>query len=174
MAGFQVAVKYGKVNSEIDFANSEATIGELHDAIEQKLSVPKAQQSLICAGKRWQGVAFPDTLKILEAAGPKGAKDVMGVKVISLMLMAPAGADGAEEVTKWRAKVDEVEEILSSAPSDSAARKKALALADDLLSSAAQGLDCLQLVGAMRERRREILKRIEAIGNDVSEKRAAL
>eukprot|EP00928_Gymnodinium_smaydae_P038080 TRINITY_DN26336_c0_g1_i1.p1 TRINITY_DN26336_c0_g1~~TRINITY_DN26336_c0_g1_i1.p1 ORF type:complete len:189 (+),score=48.72 TRINITY_DN26336_c0_g1_i1:43-567(+) len=174
MAGIQVNVKYGKVAKDLEFENADATLGELRDAIEFQMSVPKATQQLICAGKRWQGIAFGDDLKILDAAGPKGTKEVMGVKVVSLMLMAPPGADGGDAVQKCVGQVQEVKEILGELPSESDGAKKKLLLADDLLTKAATSLDNLNLVGAQRERRKELIREIDTLGERVAEKRAAL
>mmetsp|Transcript_63170 Transcript_63170/g.175176 ORF Transcript_63170/g.175176 Transcript_63170/m.175176 type:complete len:178 (+) Transcript_63170:57-590(+) len=174
MAAIQVSVKYGKASKDLDFPSAEATIGDLRDAIEKHMSVPKAVQTLICAGRRWQGLAFGDDLQLLDAAGPRGTKEIMGAKAISVMLMAPAGADGGEEVERARAQVDEVRTLLGEPPADPEALRKALLLADDLLTRAATCLDGATLVGEQRERRRELLKQIEALGEEVTTRKAGL
>merc|ERR1740138_990776 len=149
--------------------------GDLHAAIEEKMSVPKASQTLLCAGRKWQGIAFGDELKVLEAAGSKGAKEVMGVKVVTLMLMAPAGADGAAEVDRWVALVDEAKSRLASnLPEDSEGLRKELIFIADLLNRASEGLDRVKLVGAQRERRRTVLAEIEAVEGEVAAKKASL
>mmetsp|Transcript_94550 Transcript_94550/g.305275 ORF Transcript_94550/g.305275 Transcript_94550/m.305275 type:complete len:176 (+) Transcript_94550:66-593(+) len=175
MAGVQVSVKFAKGTTDIQFEDAAATIGELREAIEKQLSVPRGVQTLICAGKTWKGIAFSDELKLLEAAGPKGVKEVMGVKVLSVMLMAPAGADGGDDISRCQAQVEEAKVMLAALePGDSDALRKALLLIDDLLTKAAQGLDNATLVGAQRERRRELLREIEALGEDVASRKSNL
>mmetsp|Transcript_57451 Transcript_57451/g.180515 ORF Transcript_57451/g.180515 Transcript_57451/m.180515 type:complete len:178 (-) Transcript_57451:176-709(-) len=174
MAGLRVSVKHSKVCQDLEFPSADATIGDLRDAIERQLSVPRSVQTLICAGRRWQGIAFADELKLLDAAGAKGAKELMGVMTISLMLIAPVGADGAEEVDRCRAQVEEAQGVLAALPSEPEAVRRALLLADDLLTRAATGLDEAKLVGAQRDRRRELLAEIEDVGKEVAERRASL
>mmetsp|Transcript_92718 Transcript_92718/g.289081 ORF Transcript_92718/g.289081 Transcript_92718/m.289081 type:complete len:178 (-) Transcript_92718:105-638(-) len=174
MAGIRVSVKYAKDTRDLDFPSADATLGELRDAIEQQMSVPRSVQGLICAGKRWQGLAFGDDLKLLDAAGAKGSKEVLGVKTISVMLMAPAGADGGGEVERCAAQLEEARAVVAALPPEPEALRRQLLLADDLLTRAATGLDDLSLVGAQRERRRELLAQIDAAGQDVAARKAAL
>mmetsp|Transcript_111869 Transcript_111869/g.316049 ORF Transcript_111869/g.316049 Transcript_111869/m.316049 type:complete len:177 (-) Transcript_111869:88-618(-) len=176
MAGIRVEVKYGKITQAIEFCSVDATVGDLREQIEQQMSVPRASQSLICSGRRWQGVAFGDELKLTEAAR-NSAKDVMGVKVISgVMLMAPPDCDGSAAVKGFEEKVVEVNGIIQelAADADPEDVRKQLKLADDLLTRAAEGLDGLTLVGAQRERRRELLRQIDSLGNDVEKRRCNL
>ncbi|CAJ1351300.1 unnamed protein product [Effrenium voratum] len=167
----RVSVKFGKESKDLDF-QQEIKLGELREEIEQQMSVPKAKQSLICHGQRWHGLAFADSLPVLEAAGRKGTRDVDGMKVVSVMLMAPAGIDGTEEVSRCEAQVKEAQDIVQKLPAASADEtQKAALLAHDLLVKASQGLDCLELVGAQRARRRELLSQIEALEKDVDAKK---
>mmetsp|Transcript_35035 Transcript_35035/g.63130 ORF Transcript_35035/g.63130 Transcript_35035/m.63130 type:complete len:140 (-) Transcript_35035:38-457(-) len=139
------------------------------------MSVPKAAQSLICGGKRWAGIAFGDSLTCLDAAGPKGTKDVDGAKVFSMMLMAAPGLDGAEEVSKWERNIQEARELVAALPGPSAEEtKKAALLSLDLLVKASQGLDNMELVGAQRERRKALLAQIEALEKEVEERKSRI
>mmetsp|Transcript_148011 Transcript_148011/g.258117 ORF Transcript_148011/g.258117 Transcript_148011/m.258117 type:complete len:180 (-) Transcript_148011:85-624(-) len=177
MDGFQVSLKYGKDTCDLDMPSSAATIGDLRNEIEAKMSVPKDVQQLICGGKRWQGIAFSDDLKVLEAAGSKGVKEVMGMKVVALMLMAPPGADGAEQVDRWQKLIEEAREQLATveerASGPDAVKKELLGI-DDMLSRAAEGLDSTKLVGAQRERRRDLLQQIQALEQEVTTRRSSL
>eukprot|EP00931_Biecheleriopsis_adriatica_P096665 TRINITY_DN7031_c0_g1_i2.p1 TRINITY_DN7031_c0_g1~~TRINITY_DN7031_c0_g1_i2.p1 ORF type:complete len:155 (-),score=39.48 TRINITY_DN7031_c0_g1_i2:16-480(-) len=152
-----------------------ASLGDLRNAVEHQMSVPKVKQTLICAGRRWQGIAFGDDLGLLDAAGQKGVKEVDGVKVISVMLMAPAGLDGADEVTRWEKQIQEAREIVEKLPESSPEdTRKAALLAQDLLVKASTGLDNMELVGAQRERRRDLLARVEALEKDIETKKSQL
>eukprot|EP00929_Paragymnodinium_shiwhaense_P111742 TRINITY_DN8002_c0_g1_i1.p1 TRINITY_DN8002_c0_g1~~TRINITY_DN8002_c0_g1_i1.p1 ORF type:complete len:113 (+),score=39.30 TRINITY_DN8002_c0_g1_i1:83-421(+) len=106
MGGLRVDLKWGKVMKELEFpAADEVTLGDLRTKIEQDVSVPKDKQTLMCSGKNWRGVAFGDDMKVLAAAeAVKGVKDAMGIKVVTVGLMAPAGCDGAEEIDKVDSK----------------------------------------------------------------------
>eukprot|EP00933_Yihiella_yeosuensis_P006044 TRINITY_DN110684_c0_g1_i1.p1 TRINITY_DN110684_c0_g1~~TRINITY_DN110684_c0_g1_i1.p1 ORF type:complete len:176 (+),score=36.70 TRINITY_DN110684_c0_g1_i1:94-621(+) len=173
MVALRVAIRHGANHRDIDFPDDAATLGDVRNAIEQQMCVPKDKQTLICSGKRWQGIAFPDSLKLLDAAGPKGVKDVDGVKVVTLMLMAPAGLDQSDEISKFEASVDEARSIIKSLPApDAESSKKASRLAHDLLVKASAGLDSLSLVGAQREARRALLGQIEALEQELDSKKA--
>ncbi|CAE7469125.1 TY5A [Symbiodinium sp. CCMP2456] len=175
MAALRVSVKLGKETTDLDFDNAEATLGDLRSKIEQDMSLAKAKQQLICAGRRWQGIAFTDSLTLREAAGAKGLKDVDGVKTIHVMLIPPApsaGVGDTDEVSRCAAQVGEAREIVAKLPdtkSDEA--RKAVLLAQDLLVKASTALDNLDLVGAQRERRRDLLKQIEAVEQDIEAKK---
>eukprot|EP00913_Durusdinium_trenchii_P017081 g16065.t1 len=173
MVLLRVSVKFGKDSKDLEFPTAEVKLGELRQAIEQQMSVPKSKQSLICAGRRWQGLAFEDGLPVLEAAGAKGVKEVDAMKVVSLMLMAPAGIDGTEEVSRCEAQVSEARGIVDQLPAaTSEETQKAALLAQDLIVKASTGLDNLDLVGAQRERRRELLAQIEALERALEAKKS--
>mmetsp|Transcript_67022 Transcript_67022/g.181249 ORF Transcript_67022/g.181249 Transcript_67022/m.181249 type:complete len:178 (-) Transcript_67022:54-587(-) len=177
MAAVRVSIKFAKATTDLDFESPDVTLGELRRAVEAQLSVPVPSQQLICGGRRWQGVAFADDLKVVEAAGPKGTKEADGLKVVGpVMLMAPAGSDGSEAVNKGEEKIDEAASLLGELPEDGEPEgvRKQLLVIDDLLSQAEKGLDSVTLVGAQRERRRKLLARIEAMGNDVASRKANL
>merc|ERR1712125_93629 len=99
---------------------------------------------------------------------------VMGVSVVSIMLMAPPGSDGAAEVDRYYASVTEVQSRLSSLPSEPDALRKELLAVADMLSKASEGLDCVKLVGAQRERRRTILKEIEGLEAEIAKRKSSL
>ena len=137
------------------------------------------------------GLAFGDELLVLEAAGAKAVKEVGDVKagalgwdpkglseraslrglswqVVSVMLMAPAGVDGSEEVSRCEAQVVEARAVvarLAGLSGDEVTKERLLLR--DLLARASTQLDCLELVGAQRERRRELLKQIEVLEQDL-------
>eukprot|EP00435_Cladocopium_sp_Y103_P050918 s1953_g15.t1 len=174
MSALRVSVKFGKDCKDLDFQTADVKLGELRQAIEQQMSVPKAKQSMICAGRRWQGLAFDDGLLVTEAAGAKGMKEVDGVKVIHLMLMAPAGIDGTEEVSRLEAQILEAREIVDTLPKATTEEtQKAALLAHDLITKASTGLDNLDLVGAQRERRRDLLAQIEALERNLEVKKTS-
>eukprot|EP00930_Biecheleria_cincta_P053428 TRINITY_DN38936_c0_g1_i1.p1 TRINITY_DN38936_c0_g1~~TRINITY_DN38936_c0_g1_i1.p1 ORF type:complete len:187 (-),score=55.94 TRINITY_DN38936_c0_g1_i1:125-652(-) len=175
MAAIKVVVKYIKECKDLEFADASASLGDLREAVEQQISVPKAKQTLICAGRRWQGLAFGDSLKLLEAAGPKGVKEVEGVKVISVMLMAPAGLDHSDDIARWAEQIREAKEIVDKLPASTAEETRKVALlAQDLLVKASTALDSLELIGGQRERRRELLAQVEALEADVDAKKSRI
>eukprot|EP00445_Apocalathium_hangoei_P043304 CAMPEP_0203970084 /NCGR_PEP_ID=MMETSP0359-20131031/97785_1 /ASSEMBLY_ACC=CAM_ASM_000338 /TAXON_ID=268821 /ORGANISM="Scrippsiella Hangoei, Strain SHTV-5" /LENGTH=174 /DNA_ID=CAMNT_0050908033 /DNA_START=73 /DNA_END=594 /DNA_ORIENTATION=+ len=169
MSGIKVSIHHNKDKHELDFESPDLTIGELREAIERQLSVAQDVQQLICAGRKWVGVAFGNDVKVLDAAGPRGTKDVMGVKVVTLMLMAPAGVDGSEDVNKCEGQVNEASQRLSAIAADAQPddARKELRVISDLLCRASEGLDCAKLVGAQKDRRRALLKRIEEVDQEV-------
>eukprot|EP00428_Durinskia_dybowskii_P054154 CAMPEP_0170309032 /NCGR_PEP_ID=MMETSP0116_2-20130129/54969_1 /TAXON_ID=400756 /ORGANISM="Durinskia baltica, Strain CSIRO CS-38" /LENGTH=147 /DNA_ID=CAMNT_0010561241 /DNA_START=61 /DNA_END=500 /DNA_ORIENTATION=- len=147
MSGVRVEVRHASKVHELEFPDGSATIGDLREAVERQMSVPRAAQKFLCGGRQWQGIAFADDLRLLEAAGPRGTKEMMGVQVITVMLMAPADADGSQAVSKIEGQVQEASDIMAAVAADAPAEeaRKRLLLVDDLLSRAATGLDDLKL-----------------------------
>eukprot|EP00927_Polykrikos_kofoidii_P049841 TRINITY_DN43851_c0_g1_i1.p2 TRINITY_DN43851_c0_g1~~TRINITY_DN43851_c0_g1_i1.p2 ORF type:complete len:193 (-),score=39.38 TRINITY_DN43851_c0_g1_i1:189-707(-) len=172
MAGLRVSVKFGRETRDIEFESADATIGELREQIEQECSVVKTGQTLICAGRKWQGIAYGDALKIAEAAG-SGAKEVMGVKTVTLMLM---GCDNSEVVSRFEAQIDEAAAILDGVPEKDGgdAAKKQLFEVEDILKKVTDGLDNVSVVGAQRERRRGMIRRVEAMSEAIETRKASL
>mmetsp|Transcript_64491 Transcript_64491/g.119990 ORF Transcript_64491/g.119990 Transcript_64491/m.119990 type:complete len:175 (-) Transcript_64491:48-572(-) len=174
MPDVAVEVKWASAVNKLVLAE-EATIGNLRDAIEDELSIPKAAQKIICGGKQWQGIAFPEDLEIIKAAG-KEAKVVDEIRTVKLMLMTPPTASHAEEVDKANALIDEAREVLKAAPAatDSAGLLKALRVAEDILVKAQTGLDNLDLVGKQKRRRRELIQQAEVLGKEIDSRKASL
>uniref|UniRef100_A0A7S0ZPT9 Ubiquitin-like domain-containing protein n=1 Tax=Noctiluca scintillans TaxID=2966 RepID=A0A7S0ZPT9_NOCSC len=173
----RVCVKHGKETWTIDFPDGGVTIRDLRVEVERQLSVPVPSQTLLCSGRKWLGLSYPEDLTVLRAAmdsGPKSVKEVDGIKVVNFMLMSPSGIDGRQELEVHEASISEARGLLKTAPADREASRKALLLIDDILTRASQGLDDLKLVGAMRDRRRALLAQIKELEDMVTSRRAAL
>ena len=84
------------------------------------------------------------------------------------MLMAPAGVDGFEEVSRCASQLLEAKEVVKRVAGLSGEEKtKALRLAKDLMARVSTQLDCLELVGRQRERRRELLEEMELLEREL-------
>jgi len=88
-------------------------------------------------------------------------------------VMQDKASSSAESVAE--ARIEEARGLLADLPTGADQAEfvcKRLLAIDDHLSTTAQGLDDLTLVGAQRERRRELLSQIETLGKDVESRKS--
>jgi len=136
---FRVTLKYGKMQRRVDVLDPY-TLDALHVAIEEELSIPKAHQGLICKGKKLQGVAFP---------GPTLLNEIIRDND-TVMLMAPPEFN-------FTPTMDSCEQscldVFNGNITDQRVR-------DDILTKACERLDSLALVGKLRQRRKDLIGKI--------------
>ena len=171
-----LAIQYAGKTIDIPFPMN-ATLGDLRQHVEDDWSVAKKHQTYICQSKKWAGVAFDDSTKLLDclqACERKPAKEVSKEsngypKKQKVMLMAPKDASGNAIVTAQEDKFSSQVKSHFSAGLDDAAAAKSVAKSfneqkiRDLnvtLAEISEVLDSIQLCGKVRQRRKELLAEI--------------